>query len=252
MRIPQDPLALFDRDKPLAMEDLARLHELYRATFETIDRRLDRIHTIFNDANRWDNCMVILTSDHGQCFGEHGMYWHGVRTDEEMLRVPLWLRLPHGELGGTEGAGWASPLDAFATSLEAAEIEVSKTQSGFSLVQLATETRPSPLMAAGDGTEWNEPFCHRLAPARLAELNQFSIAVYADGRKVIVPLPEGPIRSFDVSIYPPQEERLGSDEIKVLGPILESARVAGRALLRSPIGQVNTEVEERLRGWGYQ
>jgi arylsulfatase A-like enzyme len=252
MRIPQDPLALFDVAEPPTPGDLARLHRLYQDSFETLDQRLGRIRTIFEGANRWDNSLVIVTSDHGQCFGEHGMYWHGVRTDEEMLRVPLWVRLPQGESGGTTGVGWASPMDIMPTALEVSDTRGNVASSGVSLRRLALEPRPAPLMAAGDGTEWNEPFCRRLTPQRLAELNQFSIAVYTDLRKVVLPLPDGAPRYFDVSEYPPREEELRPPEAIRLRSIVDDARTAGATLLQPVTAPIGNSVESRLRSWGYE
>jgi arylsulfatase A-like enzyme len=37
----------------------------------------------------WDNTIVIITSDHGEGFGEHGAYSHGSNLYREVLRVPL-------------------------------------------------------------------------------------------------------------------------------------------------------------------
>jgi arylsulfatase A-like enzyme len=252
MRIPQDPLALFDPSGPPPREDLSRLHQLYRDAVQALDHRLERIRAIFQEVHRWENTLLILTSDHGQCFGEHGMYWHGVRTDEEMLRVPLWLRLPGGEGGGGVGVGWASPMDALPTALEAAGIPETARSSGFSLRQLAHEQRPVPLMAAGDGTEWNEPFCRRLTAPQLADLNQFSIAVYSDERKVVVPLPDGPVRYYNVANYPPLEVGAPSQNVESLRRTLDAARSAGAALLHPANGGPQSAVEERLRSWGYE
>jgi arylsulfatase len=41
-----------------------------------------------------DNALVVLTSDHGQMFGEHGKWVHRNSLYEEVLRVPLFLRYP--------------------------------------------------------------------------------------------------------------------------------------------------------------
>ena len=120
MRIAQDVLALLAGPTLPSPADLELLHLLYRNAIASLDRRLERIVDIFRAAGRWENTLLVLTSDHGQAFGEHGMVWHGVRTDEEMLRVPLILRLPHDELAGTTGVGWASPMDTLATVLRAA------------------------------------------------------------------------------------------------------------------------------------
>jgi choline-sulfatase len=41
-----------------------------------------------------DRTMVLVTADHGEAFGEHGMAWHGVELWDELVRVPLLLRVP--------------------------------------------------------------------------------------------------------------------------------------------------------------
>jgi choline-sulfatase len=38
--------------------------------------------------------VVIVTSDHGEAFGEHGMIRHGFELWEELVRVPLLVRVP--------------------------------------------------------------------------------------------------------------------------------------------------------------
>ena len=41
-----------------------------------------------------DRTMVLVTADHGEAFGEHGMAWHGVELWDELVRVPMLLRVP--------------------------------------------------------------------------------------------------------------------------------------------------------------
>jgi len=42
----------------------------------------------------WSRTVVILTSDHGEAFGEHGYHNHGFGLHEHQLRVPLFIRVP--------------------------------------------------------------------------------------------------------------------------------------------------------------
>jgi arylsulfatase A-like enzyme len=41
-----------------------------------------------------DNSLIVLTSDHGEMFGEHGKWVHGTALYEEEVRVPLVMRYP--------------------------------------------------------------------------------------------------------------------------------------------------------------
>lgn len=54
-----------------------------------------------------DNTLVIITSDHGEAFGEHGMMFHGHSMFRDQLAVPLIVRLPAAV---PAGARFASPV----------------------------------------------------------------------------------------------------------------------------------------------
>ena len=43
-----------------------------------------------------DDTVVILLSDHGEAWGEHGIFGHSTQHFEEVLEVPLLVRLPSG------------------------------------------------------------------------------------------------------------------------------------------------------------
>ena len=248
MRIPQDVLALLASSIPPSRESLERLHVLYRRGIGVLDRRIERIVDIYRRHGRWENTLLLLTSDHGQAFGEHGMIWHGVRTDEEMLRVPLMMRLPHDRLGGAAGTGWASPLDAMPTVLDVAGLPMNGPVSGVSLQSVVEVERPAPLLSAGDGTEWNEPFMAALSPRRRLELNLFSIAAYVGPVKVVVDALTSQARAYDLSGELPTE--ISADRPDLRG-VVEQARQAATALLNPVAAAPSVEVDERLRSWGY-
>ena len=42
----------------------------------------------------WDKTAVIVTADHGEAFGEHGMYKHAFRLWEVLTRVPVLVHAP--------------------------------------------------------------------------------------------------------------------------------------------------------------
>ena len=41
-----------------------------------------------------EDTLLILTSDHGEAFGEHGLYLHDASLYETHLHVPLWVHHP--------------------------------------------------------------------------------------------------------------------------------------------------------------
>ncbi len=54
-----------------------------------------------------DNQIIVLTSDHGQEFGEHGFLGHGVVLHDEVVKVPMAVFLPRG-FKENKGGGYAS------------------------------------------------------------------------------------------------------------------------------------------------
>ncbi|MGC8496309.1 MAG: sulfatase-like hydrolase/transferase [Candidatus Micrarchaeia archaeon] len=44
--------------------------------------------------SKYPNTAIIITSDHGQEFGEHNFIGHGVRLDDELIHIPFIVHLP--------------------------------------------------------------------------------------------------------------------------------------------------------------
>jgi arylsulfatase A-like enzyme/Tfp pilus assembly protein PilF len=68
--------------------------DLYRGEIAFVDTQIARILADVEAYSRLDRTLVIVTSDHGEAFGEHGEVGHGIFAYEESLRVPLILRAP--------------------------------------------------------------------------------------------------------------------------------------------------------------
>ncbi|MFH1434266.1 MAG: sulfatase [Pseudomonadota bacterium] len=79
---------------------LGRMKELYTGEVRHFDEQLGRLLAYMKKQPWWDETLVILFSDHGEEFLEHGGWWHGDTLFEEQIRVPLMVRLPKGEAAG--------------------------------------------------------------------------------------------------------------------------------------------------------
>ncbi|MBK9259872.1 MAG: sulfatase [Polyangiaceae bacterium] len=67
----------------------------YLAEVAYLDREIARLLTTLDKTGLASRCALIVTSDHGEAFGEHGSRTHGVSLYEELLRIPLFVRLPN-------------------------------------------------------------------------------------------------------------------------------------------------------------
>jgi arylsulfatase A-like enzyme len=81
-------------DVPLDGDAMAELRAAYRAEGHDADRRFAERVAWMRREGLWDEALVIVTSDHGEAFLEHGLTQHSVGLDEEMVRVPLFVKFP--------------------------------------------------------------------------------------------------------------------------------------------------------------
>ncbi len=62
---------------------------LYRAAIHYVDRQIQRILDALSDGGVLSDTLIILTSDHGELFGEYDRYGKPARMYNELLHVPL-------------------------------------------------------------------------------------------------------------------------------------------------------------------
>jgi len=68
---------------------------LYDAGIRWVDAQLARLIDRLRGSNRWEDCVFVLSADHGEEFLDHdGRYHPPSRLMEELIRVPLLLRVP--------------------------------------------------------------------------------------------------------------------------------------------------------------
>ncbi|MFH0943847.1 MAG: sulfatase [Planctomycetota bacterium] len=79
----------------------ADLTLLYDNAIRGLDARLQRVHSLLSKAGFLDYSVLIVTSDHGENLGDHGLVDHQASLHETVLRVPLILQgsgIPPGEV----------------------------------------------------------------------------------------------------------------------------------------------------------
>jgi arylsulfatase A-like enzyme len=76
-----------------------RLHRdeivaMYDSGIRWVDAQLARLVKILCQFKLWDSCIFALTADHGEAFLEHDCRFHAPSLVEELIHVPLILRVP--------------------------------------------------------------------------------------------------------------------------------------------------------------
>lgn len=66
----------------------------YERAVALMDAKLCRFYDQATAEGLLDDTLLIVTSDHGEAFGEHGLYLHDASVYDTHLHVPLWIRDP--------------------------------------------------------------------------------------------------------------------------------------------------------------
>ena len=117
--------------------------DAYDGCIAYIDSQLRRIFDQLKSDGLLDDTVIIVTSDHGELFGEKKLYGHGNSLYRPLLHVPLVVTMPDGAGAGARVPEFVSLRDLGATILDlvGAEDEL----PGTSLAPLwATERGPVP------------------------------------------------------------------------------------------------------------
>lgn len=127
---------LFLRDQVVAMYDSA---------IRWVDTQLSRLVEVLRQFKLWDNCLFVLTADHGEEFLEHDRRYHAPSLAEELIHVPLFLRVPGAKKRAVSSNAF-SLLHLAPTLLAAADLPIPMEFQGQNHWKHVQE-----------GTTWHEP-----------------------------------------------------------------------------------------------
>jgi arylsulfatase A-like enzyme len=123
-------------DRDMDPRDLDHIVALYDGEIAYTDSFLGKLFDELRRLDLWDNTMIVLTSDHGDEFFEHGNKGHRNTLYGELLNVPLIVKFPQSERGGQRDSRLVGIVDIAPTLLDVAGLPPLAQTSGHSLVTL--------------------------------------------------------------------------------------------------------------------
>lgn len=237
-----------DRDT-IEPRDLHHIKALYDGEILYTDRNVERLVREMKRLGIFDKTLVVVTSDHGEEFLEHGSWEHQKTLYEEQLRVPLIVKFPDGEGGGTRVSEQVTLLDVAPTVADVMEISVPDSFHG---VSLQGELDPERELWAE--TEHTIDGTHKLSLRRGSGESKaiFSIErseVVSEGETVETEL-------YDLETDPGELDELDDDAIRRraearLREYLDTVAEKREGKGDSPSVDLDPEERERLRSLGY-
>jgi arylsulfatase A-like enzyme len=107
---------------PQVAVDAAAAAARYDEDVTAADNALGKIVAALKAQGRYDDALVVVTSDHGLLLGEHALTGAGRAPFEPEIRVPLFVKYPHGRRAAERVPRRVSTLGVFATVLAESDV----------------------------------------------------------------------------------------------------------------------------------
>lgn len=147
-----------------------RMHRwVYARLTEQVDRQIGKLLDALKESGKWDNTVIIFTSDHGDMDSSHKME-HKTTLYQEATRVPLIVKGLSGKTGVCDSL-ISNGLDLVPTILDYAEIPPPKYLMGKSL---------RPLLEGGEYKE-REAVTVESELGKMVATKEYSYHLYDDG-----------------------------------------------------------------------
>ncbi|MFC1851605.1 sulfatase [candidate division CSSED10-310 bacterium] len=90
---------IFENKIGLSQRDVDHAKALYAGEISYMDSYINELLTIVKSAAHWDNTLILVAADHGEYLGELSNFFHHNGIREELLRIPLFLKLSSSKAG---------------------------------------------------------------------------------------------------------------------------------------------------------
>jgi arylsulfatase A-like enzyme len=235
---------------------IERMRRMYRASIRYMDDWLGRLVERLDGAGLLDDTLVVVTSDHGENFGEGGLVAHGLSLDNRLVHVPFiaagpgadglsfrsLAELPRvlADVAGVDGHPWDEPFPAgfgvaqFDTPADADDPRVAEAVERWGLGEDAFRRFTEPLTCAVAGD---------LKLLRRGEAEE----LYDLGRD---PLEVSPLSPADVA--PERAPDVAALREALEHPAVSAVRSqAPTATAAAPSPKELREIEDRMKLLGY-
>ncbi|MEM7309220.1 MAG: sulfatase [Planctomycetota bacterium] len=219
------------------LPDEAESRRRYVLEIEHLDRWLGSVCDELSRLGLYEESLIVLTSDHGEGLGDHGMLSHGLSVFDELLHVPLVIKAPaaHPARPALEArrGELARHVDLVPTMLSLLDLPALPGQTGVSLVEPAERVLEA---------EMHYPL----------EADQYALF---DGRWKLIWAPDtGRYVLFDLASDPSETHDVYAERAPQLEGWRDRLRAMAERLAQTDVGlspDLPPEVAEQLEAVGY-
>ncbi len=227
--------AKFERGRPITIEtskfedltpaQIQREQDAYDGAIAYMDREVDRLLTELERRGLFENTFIIITSDHGEHWGDHRLLLHANSLYRQLLEVPLIMLLPSRlQVGGRVVRTMVSLRDLPVTVFDVTGVEPESRFPGASLAGYWRDDSPGVqrlIVAGAASLKGNRGYS--LISSRWHYIKRMT------GEEELYAVDADPLDSLDLAATP-----LGREELIGLRAMLDS--VAGSHVAMATTG----------------
>ena len=234
---------ILTRERATSEAERNHLVSQYDGSIAYVDDQVGRLFARLKRNRFYDNCLIIVTSDHGEAFGDRHLVGHWVSVYQDQVHVPLIIKYPNTERS-TVVDELVGSIDVLPTVLDQLGYEIAKDVEGQSLLRM---DRGSPRVVMA------ESFPHFRKPAWQTRFQRTERAIFAAQYKLITST-EGKREMYDLFRDPNETSDLYWTEKATAHRLEPLFRQWPHEIPKrgddAPV-EIDPETLERLRSLGY-
>jgi arylsulfatase A-like enzyme len=239
-------------------ENFARSKELahYDAEISFMDQQIGRVIDDMKLRNLYNSSWIIVTSDHGEHFGEHGLEVHGFSLYQGVVRGVLLIKPPRGLALEIDPDTRAQSVDVMPTLLDSLEISLPSKMEGQPL-GIANHPAIAELYRSVGNVRWKgERFRRELrAIYSRDDFNDKSDDDAHDYKLIVSSKKDDPDSGlFDLRADPEELHDLSTEQpdvVKAMTAVLDHWSANQSALSPVPVEGLDPETRRQMEALGY-
>lgn len=229
----------------LNSQDKKYIKSLYEGEIAYLDHHIGKVLSEIEKLGIEEKTIIILTSDHGEEFWEHGDFLHGQSLYDELINVPLIIKSPTLSRG-KKVKSIARLTDVMPTIREFLQLPINEKMQGHSLISIINSKNEEENFAFSEETEFYED-------RKSIRTQQYKLILGMDTKRVeLYDVVNDPYEKEDLSTKKPTIAKKLTE--KLLNIIIENKNYSaefnkGRILDKEK--QDILDLKKRLKALGY-
>jgi arylsulfatase A-like enzyme len=259
-KVAYNPLICLLEDLQLTKEEISFLKSLYDGEIAYTDHKVGEVASMLKEKQCYDNTLIIITSDHGEHFGEHNLWSHTGSLYNEVLHIPLIIKFPKGVAHLKEVKHCTQLVDIFPTIMDITRVS-QKEQINTSGVSLVCNGNKSNTFHDYIFAEWEGRI-----PYFIQEKLKFNnsskdidkithkMKMISDGRYKYISISDGSEELYDLSIDSNENNNLineSNDAVSILKVKLDEWKSEAAAEMNEERSEIDEETRKNLERLGY-